>query len=110
LFAVFANLATVLRLIKKNFHLSGGAVAHIGIALMLIGILFSAGYSNIISQNTSGLLYSRDFPEEVNRDNVLLWRNTPSEMAEFKLVYKGQRFEVEGIPGFVNKGYLFPTD
>ncbi len=110
LFAVFANLATILRLLKKNFHLSGGAVSHIGIALMLIGILFSAGYSNIISQNTSGLLYSRDFPEEVNRDNVLLWRNTPSEMAEFKLVYKGQRFEVEGIPGFVNKGFLFPTD
>ncbi|MBD1398050.1 cytochrome c biogenesis protein CcsA [Pontibacter sp. JH31] len=110
LFAVFANFSIILGLLQKKVTLSGGAVAHIGIALMLIGILFSSGYSNIISQNNSGLLYSREFPDEINRDNVLLWRNTPVQMDRFKVSYHGQFQEVEGVPGYVNKELLYQTD
>lgn len=109
LFAVFSNLSIILNLIHKKVTLSGGAVAHIGVALMLIGILFSSGYSTIISQNTSGLLYSREFPDEINRDNVLLWRNTPTQMNKYTVSYHGQFFEVEGVPGYVNKEVLFRT-
>jgi cytochrome c-type biogenesis protein CcmF len=110
LFAVFANFSIILGLLQKKITLSGGAVAHIGIALMLIGILFSSGYSNIISQNNSGLLYSREFPDEINRDNVLLWRNTPVEMDRFKVSYRGQFQEVKGVPTYVNKELLYQTD
>lgn len=110
LFAVFANFSIILGLLQKKITLSGGAVAHIGIALMLIGILFSSGYSNIISQNNSGLLYSREFPDEINRDNVLLWRNTPVQMDRFKVSYHGQFQEVKGVPGYVNKELLYQTD
>ncbi|GGG07539.1 cytochrome c biogenesis protein CcsA [Pontibacter amylolyticus] len=110
LFAVFANFSIILGLLQKKITLSGGAVAHIGIALMLIGILFSSGYSNIISQNNSGLLYSREFPDEINRDNVLLWRNTPVQMDRFKVSYHGQFQEVEGVPGYVTKELLYQTD
>ncbi|PKV66856.1 cytochrome c biogenesis protein CcsA [Pontibacter ramchanderi] len=110
LFAVFANFSIILGLLQKKVTLSGGAVAHIGIALMLIGILFSSGYSNIISQNNSGLLYSREFPDEINRDNVLLWRNTPVQMDRFKVSYHGQYQEVKGVPGYVTKELLYQTD
>lgn len=110
LFAVFANFSIILGLLQKKVTLSGGAVAHIGIALMLIGILFSSGYSNIISQNNSGLLYSREFPDEINRDNVLLWRNTPVQMDRFNVSYRGQFQEVKGVPGYVNKELLYQTD
>ncbi|MCX2738357.1 cytochrome c biogenesis protein CcsA [Pontibacter anaerobius] len=109
LFAVFANLSIILSLLHKKISLSGGAVAHIGIALMLLGILFSSGYDNIISQNTSGMVYSREFPEEINRDNVLLWRNTPVEMQKYSVSYHGQFQEVVGVPGYVNTELLFPT-
>ncbi|PRY10607.1 cytochrome c-type biogenesis protein CcmF [Pontibacter ummariensis] len=109
LFAVFANLSIILNLLHKKVSLSGGAVSHIGIALMLIGILFSSGYSNIISQNTSGMLYSREFPEEINRDNVLLWRNTPVEMDKYTVSYHGQYLEVKDVPEYVNRELLFPT-
>jgi cytochrome c-type biogenesis protein CcmF len=109
LFAVFANLSIILSLLHKKITLSGGAVAHIGIALMLIGILFSSGYSNIISGNTSGMLYSREFPDEINRDNVLLWRNTATDMDKYSVSYHGQFMEVEGVPGYVNKEVLFRT-
>ncbi|MFD3001088.1 cytochrome c biogenesis protein CcsA [Pontibacter toksunensis] len=109
LFAVFANLSIILNLLHRKVALSGGAVSHIGIALMLIGILFSSGYSNIISQNTSGMVYSREFPDDINRDNVLLWRNTPVEMDKYTVSYHGQYQEVKGVPEYVNRELLFPT-
>ena len=84
LFGVLANLGTIFTLLRRGVQLSGGAVAHLGIALMLLGILASAGYSNIISRNVSGLLYSREFAEELNRDNVLLWRNETTPMQKLR--------------------------
>ncbi len=94
---------------RKSNKLSGGSIAHMGLALMLIGILFSSGYSKIISENRSGLLYSREFSDEMNQKNVLLWVNDPVEMAPYELLYKGQRMEVKGVPGFVNKNILMPV-
>ncbi|WP_082115954.1 cytochrome c biogenesis protein CcsA [Hymenobacter terrenus] len=110
LFGVLANFSTIFNLLRRGIRLSGGAVAHLGIALMLLGILASAGYSNIISRNVSGLLYSRDFDEDLNRDNVLLWRNETTPMQGYELTYTGQYFDVPGVPGYVDKQYLFRTD
>ncbi|MDQ4142023.1 MAG: cytochrome c biogenesis protein CcsA [Bacteroidota bacterium] len=109
-FAIFANLSMVLTLIRRKVNLSGGGVAHIGIALMLFGILFSSGYSTIISQNTSGLLYSRDFPDDINRDNVLLFRNEKVPMGPYDVAYRGRYFEVKDFPEYVNKQLLFQLE
>ncbi|RAU83973.1 cytochrome c biogenesis protein CcsA [Pontibacter arcticus] len=109
LFAVFANLSIILGLLHKKITLSGGAVSHIGVALMLLGILFSSGYSNIISQNNSGLLYSREFSDELNRDNVLLWRNEAIDMDKYSVSYRGQFFEVSDVPEYVSKELIFRT-
>ena len=110
LFGVLANFGTIFNLLRRGVRLSGGAVAHLGIALMLLGILASSGYSNIISRNVSGLLYSREFTDELNRDNVLLWRNETAPMHGYELTYTGQYFEVPGVPGYVDKQFLFRTD
>jgi cytochrome c-type biogenesis protein CcmF len=109
LFAVFSNLGTMVALLQKKVVLSGGAIAHIGVAMILLGILYSAGYSKVVSQNMSGLLYSREFSEEMNRDNVLLWRNQTTEMGGYKVTYKGQFLEVKDMPKYVNKQLLFET-
>lgn len=109
LFGVLANIGTVAQLVLRGVRLSGGGVAHLGIALMLLGILASAGYSNIISQNVSGMVYSKEFPEDINRDNVLLWRNDAAPMGEYDVTYTGQFFDVPGVPGYVNKDLLFRT-
>jgi cytochrome c-type biogenesis protein CcmF len=106
-FGVIANLAMVFTLIKRKAVLTGGAVAHIGIGLMLIGIMYSSGYSNIISKNSSGLLYSRDFPDEINTDNVLLFRNTKVQMGKYELTYEGQYMDVIDFPEYVNKELIF---
>jgi cytochrome c-type biogenesis protein CcmF len=109
LFGVLANLSMVLTLVKRKASLSGGGVAHMGIALMLLGVLASAGYSNIISQNVSGLLYSREFDQTTNQDNVLLWRNDPAPMGKYEVRYTGQFWDVPGVPGYVDKQLLYRT-
>lgn len=109
LFGVLANLSTILGLVRRKVSLSGGGVAHIGIALMLLGVLGSAGYSTIISKNSSGLLYSREFSDDVNKDNVLLWRNETASMDGYEVSYTGQYFDVPNVPGYVNKDLLFRT-
>ena len=110
LFGVLANLGSVLSLVRRGVRLSGGGVAHLGIALMLLGILGSSGYSNIISRNVSGMVYSKDFDESTNRDNVLLFRNEAAPMQNYEVRYTGQYLEVPGVPGYVNKQLLFHTD
>lgn len=104
IYSLTANGTILMRLFrKKNFKLAGGSVAHIGIAMMLLGILFSAGYSKVISMNNSGLLYSKDSSDEMNLENVLLFANEPRNMNEYELTYKGQRIELDGVPGFPPK-------
>ena len=110
LFGVLANFGTIFTLLRRGVRLSGGAVAHLGIALMLLGILASSGYSSIISRNVSGLLYSREFTEDLNRDNVLLWRNETTPMHGYELTYTGQYLDVPGVPGYVDKQFIFRTD
>jgi len=110
LFSVAANGVIVFRLVKQNTKLSGGAISHAGVAIMLIGILFSSGYSKVISLNQSGLIYRKDFPEDMNRDNVLIWLNKPIQMGKYELTYKGTRSEIKDYSGFVDKQWLEPTE
>ena len=102
-YAVVSNGISVLRTIKFNPKLAGGALAHIGVALMFLGILSSSGYDEIVSMNMSGLLYNREFSDEVNRENVLLFRSQPTKMSKYIVTYKGQYWDSPNFPTYVNK-------
>src|SRR5690606_23197183 len=73
LFTVISNGKILFSVLKSSPGLSGGAVAHIGVGLMLVGILFSSGYSTVVSLNNTGMLISRQLSEEFNRENLLLF-------------------------------------
>jgi cytochrome c-type biogenesis protein CcmF len=110
IYSVVANSTILIKLLKKqSFKLAGGSISHIGIALMLLGILFSSGYSRVISLNTSGLLYSREMSDEMNQENVLLFVNETRVMDEYELTYKGQRVELAGVPGYPPKKIVQKT-
>jgi cytochrome c-type biogenesis protein CcmF len=103
IFAIVSNLRTLFKLSTKKIKLSGGAVSHIGVSLMLIGILYSSGLSKVISLNRSGMTYSSDLPEEVNKENILLFQDQPVEMDNYNLTYNGRRIKIDGIGGFYKK-------
>ena len=110
-YTIVANTSILFNLLKKqSYKLSGGAIAHIGLGMMLLGMLFSSGYSRVISTNQSGRLYSTEFTDEMNTDNVLLWYNQPIRMGEYQVTYKGARIQAKGIPAYVNKSLLIPME
>ncbi len=109
IYVMVANSRVLYRTLKLNPRLSGGAIAHIGIGLMLIGILYSAGYSKIVSLNNTGLLYNREMGTEFNRDNLLLFINEPRTMGGYEIEFLGERLEPRRKNGYVKRSEVEPT-
>jgi cytochrome c-type biogenesis protein CcmF len=109
LYSIVANGKILFRVWKSNYKLSGGSIAHIGIAMVLIGILFSSGYSKIVSINYTGMAWNSDFPDDINKKNLLLFLNEPRQMGDYSLNYKGLRKIVKGVPGYVQVNLLEET-
>ena len=107
MFSIAANGSILTDILKGKFKVAGGAITHIGIALMLLGIMFSSGYSKVVSLNFSG---AKIFTNETdNKENALLWLNRPTELSEFSFTYKGQFVDVRNVPGYIEKKYIMPV-
>jgi cytochrome c-type biogenesis protein CcmF len=102
-YIITSNLKILKSVVKSKPVLSGGAMAHIGVGMMLIGIMFSAGYSKIVSLNNNGLLISKELGTEFNRDNLLLFIHEPRTMADYEIEYLGERWEPRHKGGYVKK-------
>ena len=109
-FTIVANSVILVKLLKKStFKLAGGSLAHIGLGMILIGIMFSSGYSDVISLNMSGLTYSNSWEDEMNKEHVLLWINKPTQMKDYTVIYRGRQKKVEGVPEYVPANLLAST-
>jgi cytochrome c-type biogenesis protein CcmF len=103
IFTITANAIILISFFKSSPGLSGGAIAHIGMGLMLIGIMFSSGYSKVVSLNNTGIRISKSLSDEFNRDNLLLFINEPRTMWGYDIEYLGERLEPRHYPGFIRK-------
>jgi cytochrome c-type biogenesis protein CcmF len=102
-YIIVSNVRILWTIARSNPRLSGGAVAHMGVGLMLIGLMFSSGYSKVVSLNTNGLLIRRDMGSEFNKENLLLFINEPQVMADYEIEYLGERLEPRNKNGYINK-------
>ncbi len=107
-YSIIANAKIFFSVARSNIKLTGGSITHIGVALMLVGILFSSGYETILSKNYTSMVWSSDFPEEMNTDNLLLFINEPRQMGDYSMVYKGMR-KWSKEQGYVDANNLIPT-
>ena len=110
IFTIAANGKILISVLRTSPSLSGGAIAHIGIGMMLVGILFSSGYSKVVSLNNTGMLISKEMSDEFNRDNLLLFVNEPRTMASYKIEYRGERLEPRDKHGYVSYNDIEPID
>jgi len=111
IFAIVSNGTILLNIIRGNYNLSGGAITHIGVALMLIGILFSSAYTKVVSINNSGLMISRseEFTSndnKENKENITLWLNKPEKMGDYMLTWRDVRIEPLHIPEYISKSWV----
>ncbi len=106
LFLLVTSIGTLIKVWKTKLSFTGVAITHIGLALLLIGILFSSAYDKIISENKTGMLISKDLPDDINLENILLYRNGPKQMNKYKLKYLSSRTEVIGFSEYVDDQLL----
>ena len=109
-FTVVANFKILASVIKSSPSLSGGAIAHIGVGMMLVGMMFSSGYSKVVSLNNTGMLISKELPAEFNRENLLLFVHEPRTMAGYDIEYLGERVEPRDKRGYISKNEIEYTN
>jgi cytochrome c-type biogenesis protein CcmF len=109
-YLIVSNIHVLVFLFRTNAKFSGGSVAHIGVGMMLLGILFSAGQSKVVSLNNNGLIIKKDLGTEFNRDNLFLFINEPRTMADYDIEYRGERLELRNKKGYVKKSEVIPTN
>jgi len=90
LFAFIANLHYFIRVLKGNFPKAGANIAHMGIAMILMGALISNAEKHIISRNMLQVDLGKDFP---NKENILLYRGDTLAMGNYYVTYSNKHKE-----------------
>jgi len=94
-FALYGNIAALWKVGRGNFQLAGGAISHIGIALMILGIIASSGFNNPIDGK-----FNRVGAKDDGRSNFTLELGETRRVEGFTMTYKGKSFTPEGYSAF----------
>lgn len=108
-FALIANFIYIFSHMRGKILQSGGSIAHIGFALMLVGIVISQYKQRVISTNLERIDYGQGFKEKDNADNRLLIQGYPVMMENYKVTYQDKR-EEDGKTFFNVKYELLNAD
>ncbi|MXX97571.1 MAG: cytochrome C assembly protein [Rhodothermaceae bacterium] len=90
-FAFYGNFSVLWRIGRGNLKLAGGALAHVGLGVMVIGIIASSGFSRAIS----------DAPRGSDRDNFVVEQGQPTRVAGYEVSYIGTEPGERGHTRFV---------
>jgi cytochrome c-type biogenesis protein CcmF len=116
LFATVANIQYFSQVLKGKIKLGGSSITHVGFALVILGSLISAGKSDEISLNTSGIDVAQLGENFRNEEDILLFKNDTLALGPYFVVYKNKfkeginlMFEVDFMhaqPAFYKKDEL----
>ena len=101
MYTIIANGFSLVYLAQKQPKLIGGSLAHLGVGLMLMGILFSSAYDQVVSLNNTGLLHHKDAPDEFNKEHLLLWEGRPTRVMGYQYVFGGTHLMDEASGSYV---------
>ncbi|MCW3125154.1 MAG: cytochrome biosis protein [Bacteroidetes bacterium] len=93
MYAVIANAMYIIIVLKKNFKIWGGAISHFGFGVFLVGVLISQYKKEVISLNTAGVNFGKEFKEKETAENILLLRDSIYKMGGYEISYKGLKIE-----------------
>ncbi|HEX8316096.1 MAG TPA: cytochrome c-type biogenesis CcmF C-terminal domain-containing protein, partial [Flavisolibacter sp.] len=87
-FSLVANASYIVTGLRTNLRRAGGAVSHVGFAMLLVGILISSSKKEILSWNTSGIFmdFGKDSKEK-SGENLTLIKNMKTDMGRFWVTY-----------------------
>lgn len=91
-FALFGNTMVMWRIGRGNARLVGGAVAHIGFMIMMLGVIGSSGFSNPLSV--------RDV-DGTERDNFVVSLGETRTVEGYQVSYRGKDYNADGRPQYI---------
>ncbi|MCX6352875.1 MAG: cytochrome c biogenesis protein CcsA [Bacteroidetes bacterium] len=93
-FSIICNLEIIIGFLRnKKYAVSGAAVAHIGIALILIGALVSNGKREILSLNTEGINIFKNASAKDKLENKVMYNGLKVYMCKnMEAVYLADSF------------------
>ncbi len=91
-FALYGNGLVMWRIGKGNPKLAGGAVAHVGFAILVLGIVASSGFSRSISE---------DPRTGTGRSNFVVDLGQTARVGGYQVTYAGQDTTAEGRPRYL---------
>lgn len=95
LYVSFVGVLTLVKIIKGHQNRAmGGLLSHIGLGVMIIGFVFSAGHQKVISQNLTINAPNSDLPPHTVQENLLLSRNVPKENTNTVFTYHQKYHEL----------------
>lgn len=92
-YAITANLQTMKPYLTGKFKMAGASVAHIGFAVLLIGVLVSSANKQVISINQSGMQLNPEFDAQANMEHVYLEKKKPLRMGDYEIEYRADSTE-----------------
>ncbi|MBI4947934.1 MAG: cytochrome c biogenesis protein CcsA [Bacteroidetes bacterium] len=103
IFAVFANITYIVKILKGKLDHAGASIAHIGFGMVLMGAMISTSRSEKISVNQKGdvSIFGKEYS---NQENILLQQNDTVRMDDYFITYNGKR--KAGVDIFYDVEYL----
>lgn len=88
-YSIVANTHYLFVVLLGKIRIAGASVAHIGFGLILLGSLFSSAKKEVISVNTAGIDFGKEFKEKDKQENILLDKDVPVQMGGYQVTYLG---------------------
>lgn len=93
-FAFYSNSMVLWRIGRGNPRLAGGALAHVGLVLVVFGIVTSGVFSNPLAPDSAGTA-------EDNRNNFVLSREETRTIEGYQVTYRGQEPSPDNRPAYI---------
>ena len=93
IFSVIANAAYLRTVLQGNVKAGGAAIAHLGFALMITGMLISSGNKKVISDNSKTGLFIPFDKDPTGRqtenpmENLTLLKDIPTQLGNYTVTY-----------------------
>ncbi len=91
-FTIISNLDYLVSFARLDLKLAGSGIAHFGFGLMLIGIMASGPNQRVISKNQF-LMEGLTDDEELQRTTLLLFKDTPIAMENYRMTFVGDTID-----------------
>lgn len=94
-YALLSNLWYAINYVKLRVKLTGASIAHIGFALMMIGVLVSSSKKRVITADFAGSM--ANFDQEARRENMMLIKGQAERLGDYMVTYVGDSVSGDDI-------------